>query len=115
MRSIKSLSYNVALGLNGAFGDSDWEYDAYYARSEYQVDNRQKWPLTGPIEDFFRDQFLGPQLGTYYGYPVYHPDTAAFYQSLTPEEFDSFTGKIAHGLGNLDPQPQFPAYEHESV
>ena len=53
------------------------------------------WPLTEPIEDFFRDQFLGPQLGTYYGYPVYHPDPAAFYQSLTPEEYDSFNDAIA--------------------
>jgi outer membrane receptor protein involved in Fe transport len=91
----KSLSYNVALGVNGVFGESDWEYDTYYARSEFQVDNRQKWPLTGPIEDFFREQFLGPQLGTYYGYPVYHPNPAAFYQSLTPEEFDSFNDTIA--------------------
>ena len=27
----KSQSYNVALGVRGAFGDSTWEYDAYYA------------------------------------------------------------------------------------
>ena len=33
------------------------------------------------------DQFLGPQLGTYYGYPVYEPDKPAFYQSITPEQF----------------------------
>ena len=91
----KSLSYNVALGLNGVFGESEWEYDAYYARSQFEVDNRQRWPLTEPIEDFFRDQFLGPQLGTYYGYPVYHPDPAAFYQSVTPEQFDSFNDTIA--------------------
>src|SRR5262245_39540080 len=94
----ESQSYNVALGVNGAFGNSDWEYDAYYARSEYQVDNRQRWPLTEPIEEFFRDQFLGPQLGldpVFGFYPVYHPDRAAFYQSVTPEEFDSFNGTIA--------------------
>ncbi len=54
----------------------------------------QKWPLTADIEDFFRDQFLGPQLGTYYGYPVYHPDQTAFYQSLTPEQYGSFQGEI---------------------
>jgi len=90
----KSDSYNFALGVRGAFGDSSWDYDAYYSRSQYDLKNSQRWPLTADIEDFFRDQFLGPQLGTYYGYPVYHPDQAAFYQSLTPDQYDSFLGTI---------------------
>ena len=87
-------SYNIALGVRGAFGESDWEYDVYYARSQYDLKDRQKWALTADIEEFFRDQFLGPQLGTYYGYPVYHPDQNAFYQSLTPDQYDSFLGTI---------------------
>jgi outer membrane receptor protein involved in Fe transport len=91
---LSSLSYNVALGVQGAFGASDWEYDAYYARSAYDLEDRQNWPLKAEMEDFFREQFLGPQLGTYYGYPVYHPDIDAFYQSVTPEQYDSFIGKI---------------------
>ena len=91
---LKSNSYNFALGLRGTFGDSTWDYDAYYSRSQFDVTDRQKWPLTNDIEDFFRDQFLGPQLGTYYGYPVYHPDQDAFYQSLTPEQYQSFLGEI---------------------
>jgi outer membrane receptor protein involved in Fe transport len=89
-----SQSYNFALGVRGAFGDSTWDYDAYYSRSQYELKDHQKWPLTADIEDFFRNQFLGPQLGTYYGYPVYHPDQAAFYQSLTPAEYASFQGTI---------------------
>ena len=89
-----SQSYNIALGVRGAFGESDWEYDVYYARSQYDLKDRQKWALTADIEEFFRDQFLGPQLGTYYGYPVYHPDQNAFYQSLTPDQYDSFLGTI---------------------
>ena len=89
-----SDSYNVALGIRGSLGDSSWNYDAYYDRSQYDLEDKQNWPLTAEMEDFFRDQFLGPQLGTYYGYPVYHPDQAAFYQSLTPEQYNSFLGKI---------------------
>ena len=89
-----SQSYNFALGVRGSFGDSTWDYDAYYSRSQYELKDHQKWPLTAEIEDFFRDQFLGPQLGTYYGYPVYHPDNAAFYQSLTPDQYDSFQDTI---------------------
>jgi outer membrane receptor protein involved in Fe transport len=89
-----SKSYNVALGVRGDLGGSGWEYDAYYARSQYDVENRQVWPLTEEVEDFFRDQFMGPQLGTYYGYPVYHVDRAAFYQTVTPQEYASFTDTV---------------------
>ena len=90
----KSQSYNLALGARGSFGDSNWDYDAYYSRSQYELQDRQKWPLAADIEDFFRDQFLGPQLGTYTGYPLYHPNEAAFYQSLTPDQYNSFVDTI---------------------
>ncbi|MEO8160773.1 MAG: TonB-dependent receptor, partial [Arenimonas sp.] len=89
-----SRSYNFAFGVRGTFGSSDWDYDAFYSRSQYNIKDSQLWPLTDEIEDFFRDQFLGPQLDTYYGYPVYHPDMAGFYQSLTPEQYASFLGEI---------------------
>jgi len=89
-----SDSYNVALGIKGAFGNSNWDYDAYYSRSGYKVTSDQLWPVADRMEQFFRDQFLGPQLGTYYGYPVYAPDKNAFYQSLTPEQFRAFSDNI---------------------
>jgi outer membrane receptor protein involved in Fe transport len=89
-----SDSYSAAFGIKGTFGDSDWDYDAYYSRSGFKVTSDQLWPLVGPMEDFFRNQFMGPQLGTYYGYPVYAPDKDAMYQALTPEQFRSFSGNI---------------------
>jgi outer membrane receptor protein involved in Fe transport len=89
-----SRSYNFAIGVRGTLGDSTWDYDAWYARSEFKVDDRQPWPLTAEMEDFFRDQFLGPQYGTYYGYPIYNPDHDAFYTALTPEQYASFLGEI---------------------
>lgn len=91
---LTSNSYNFAGGVRGTFGDSNWDYDAYYNRSQFNITDKQMWPLTNEIEDFFREQFLGPQLGTFYGYPVYHPDQDAFYQSLTPEQYQSFLGEI---------------------
>ena len=91
---LKSRSYNFAGGIRGTFGNSNWDYDAYYARSQFNITDSQRWPLTNEIEDFFRDQFLGPQLGTYYGYPVYHPNQDAFYQPLTPAQYNSFLGEI---------------------
>jgi outer membrane receptor protein involved in Fe transport len=89
-----SDSYSAAIGIKGTFGGSDWDYDGYFSRSGYKVSSDQLWPLVGPMEDFFRNQFMGPQLGTYYGYPVYAPDKDALYQALTPEQFRSFSGNI---------------------
>jgi outer membrane receptor protein involved in Fe transport len=89
-----ALSYNFAFGLKGTFGDTGWDYDAYYSRSGYQVKSDQLWPLAGPMENFFRDQFLGPQLGTTSGYPIYAPNKDAFYQAVTPEQYRNFSGNI---------------------
>jgi outer membrane receptor protein involved in Fe transport len=89
-----SDSYNVAAGIRGTFGQSKWDYDAYYNRAQYEVDSRQNWPLKDKIEDFFRQQFLGPQLGTTSGYPIYSPNVANFYKALTPDQYRSFQDEI---------------------
>lgn len=87
-------SYNVAVGVRGGFGESAWAYDVFANRSEYRIDSRQQWPLKDKIEQFFRDQFLGPQLGDYYGYPIYAPNDAGFYRALTPAQYRSFNDEI---------------------
>ena len=38
--------------------------------------------------------YLGPQMGTYYGYPVYNPDKSKLYQPLTPAVFNQLTARI---------------------
>ncbi len=90
----KSKSYSLAFGINGTIGDSGWDYDAYYSRSGYEVVSDQLWPLVDEMDAFFQAQFLGPQLGTYYGYPVYEPNKPAFYQSITPDQFRAFSRNI---------------------
>jgi outer membrane receptor protein involved in Fe transport len=93
----KSQSYSAAFGIKGTFGDSDWDYDAYYNRSGYKVTSNQLWPLVDEMDAFFRDQFLGPQDGfdPYgYGYPAFHPDKDAFYGAITPDQFRAFSGTI---------------------
>jgi outer membrane receptor protein involved in Fe transport len=94
MYKTKSNSYHLALGARGTWKD-DWDWDAYYARSQYRIQEHNLWPLTDEIEAFFQDQFLGPKLDTYYGYPIYNPDHDAFYQALTPQQYASFLGDIA--------------------
>jgi len=89
-----SRSYSGTFGVRGSIGGSDWDYDAFYSRSGYQVTNKQLWPLKAAVENFFRDQFLGPQLGEYYGYPVYTPNRTNYYKGLTPAQYLSFQGQI---------------------
>ncbi|WP_425500934.1 TonB-dependent receptor plug domain-containing protein [Pseudoxanthomonas gei] len=89
-----SSSYNLALGFNGTITGSNWDYDLYYSRSGYEVKSDQLWPLVDEMDAFFQEQFLGPQLGTTSGYPIYEPDKQAFYQSITPEQFRAFSGNL---------------------
>ena len=51
--------------------DSQWQYDLYYARSQTNVNDKQGWPLAGPLDAFFTSQIFGPQLGTTGPYPIY--------------------------------------------
>ena len=96
----KSKSHHVTLGINGAFGASNWEYDASYTRTEYKLDSDSFVRWADPIEAFFQQNVLGPQLpgvDPIYGiYPIYRPDYDAFYNLLTPEQFASFTGRAVN-------------------
>lgn len=86
--------YTGDIGVRGNFGSSNWAYDAYYARSDYQLSDKQLHPLAGKIDTFFENMFLGPKLGTYYGYLVYAPNDANFYKPITPEDYASFSDYI---------------------
>ncbi|HEX7370550.1 MAG TPA: TonB-dependent receptor [Rhodanobacteraceae bacterium] len=86
--------YNGDFGIRGSFGDSDWNYEAYVSRADYKLADRQLHPLAGPVENFFRNMFLGPQNGTYYGYAVYTPDFSKFLKPVTPAEYRSFSDYI---------------------
>jgi outer membrane receptor protein involved in Fe transport len=86
---IDQKAYVLNLGIRGALGDSNWDYDAYYHRSAFQTDEAARRALTGAVDDFF----LGPQDGTDpygYGYPAYHVGDH-FWGAVTPEQFLSYT------------------------
>ena len=87
-------SYNAAAGIKGSLGQTDWNYNLYYARSQENLTSNEPRPLTDKVNQFFENQFMGPQLGTYYGYPIYAPNYAKFYQSFTPAQYQSFLGII---------------------
>ncbi|MEZ0470376.1 TonB-dependent receptor plug domain-containing protein [Luteimonas salinilitoris] len=95
MNTDRSNSYMLTLGGNGIFGDSNWEYDVGLTRTEYKLTERSWVRWADPIDDYFTENVLGPQLGMdpYFGaYPVFQPDYAAFYTPMSPVDFASFTG-----------------------
>jgi outer membrane receptor protein involved in Fe transport len=87
-------TYNAWVGVKGSIGASDWNYDVFFARSSQKLDESQRWPLKSAVNSFFEKQIYGPQLGTYYGYPIYDPNFSNFYKPLTPAQYATFNGDI---------------------
>lgn len=82
-------SYNVSLGVRGGIGQSSWNYDAYYNRSQSNVVRKSTDFLAANGID---DYYLGPQQGTdANGYEVYAPNLDRLYQPLTRALYDRFT------------------------
>ncbi len=86
-------AFNFYGGIKGSVGSSNWNYDAYYARSQYNLYTNERQPITSKINAFFQNQFLGPKLGTSAsGYPIYAPNYSNFFQPITPAQYQSFLG-----------------------
>ncbi|HEU0277670.1 MAG TPA: TonB-dependent receptor [Rhodanobacteraceae bacterium] len=79
-------------GVKGTFGNSNWNYNAFYGRSQYNVISDATARVTSAIDSFFGNKFLGPELGTTSGFPIYAPNYNNFFQPITPAEVASFTG-----------------------
>lgn len=95
MSTDKSDSYAITLGLEGVFGESNWDYDFSASTTSYKLDEVNYVRLADRINQFFVDRVLGPQLGLdplYGNYPIFSPNYEAFYSPITPEEFHSFMG-----------------------
>lgn len=89
-QTVLERSYMLNFGLRGTLGNSNWNYDAYYHRSGYDADSKQRRLLIAQSNAFF----LGPQDGTDpygYGYPAYHVRSTKFWGALTPQDFDAIS------------------------
>lgn len=84
-------SYMLTLGAKGTFGQSNWDYELSFTHSDDKLRSRQFQKFTQPVEDYFA-RVMGPQMGYYYGYPVFEPDYAALYQPISNADFRAFTG-----------------------
>ena len=86
----RELSWTGTLGLEDKFANSDWGYQLAANRSEYTSDRSTRYtPLSG-----IRDYFLGPQLGTQDGHPVFAPDPSRLDQPLTEDQWRQFRGNL---------------------
>ena len=92
-------AYMFSLGGKGTFGQSNWDYDLGFTHSNDKTDERDYVAFTNPINTFFTNRVLGPDLTSTlgpdpdgYGVPVFEPNYAAFYTPITPAEYHSFTG-----------------------
>jgi outer membrane receptor protein involved in Fe transport len=84
--------FNGSVGLKGAFGESGFNYDAYY---HYSQENTHYVSENGNfVNQLATDYYLGPKLGvTADGYPIFAPNMARFYAPLTAAQYASFTGR----------------------
>ena len=85
-------AYMLTLGGKGRLGESNWDYDLGFTHSDDKLTNRNFNRFSAPIEQYFADHLLGPQLGTAFGYPQFAPQYSELYQPVSPADFHSFTG-----------------------
>lgn len=86
------LMYQADIGANGTFGDSGWNWDAYYLRSGERTTDLSPLHPAAAVDGFF-GTILGPVMGVdpNTGYNMYHPNYGAFYSPITPAQYASFT------------------------
>lgn len=91
----KTESWHVTLGSQGRIGESNWDYDVGLTTTRYKLNEESFARFADPINGYFLENVLGPQLGLdpyYNAYPVFQPDYGSFYTLMSPEDFRSFTG-----------------------
>ncbi|NYF34364.1 TonB-dependent receptor [Stenotrophomonas sp. JAI102] len=86
----RNKAYQVTLGGRGTLGN--WDYSASFTRGEYKLTERNFVRWADPINSYFEEHVLGPQLGTRSGYAVFAPNWDAFYAPIPAGDFATFTG-----------------------
>jgi iron complex outermembrane recepter protein len=83
----------ATLGVTGAIFSSKWNYAVDFTYTENKLTEITNLAFEDPINNFFAP-IMGPNLGfdPVLGANLYSPNYAAFYQALTPAQYDSFTG-----------------------
>ena len=89
--TLYTREFNAVFGVRGTIGSSDYNYDAYYARSQQNTRDDYRHFSASAIDNYF----LGPQEGNdKYGYPIYSPNPANLYKPFTDATFNALTVRI---------------------
>lgn len=92
MSTQTSNAYSLSLGARGPLGSSSWDYDLQLSHAQAQLTDRAFHYFAAPMEQYFQNHLLGPQLGDFLGFPVFQPDYANLYQPIAPADYDRFSG-----------------------
>ena len=102
-------SYDLAIGLNGDFGDR-FNWDASIGRSEYNAYRTRPRMLVSAATEFF----LGPRLGLTTGIagipnntPIYQLNLDRFYGVITPEQYDSISTQVKYDASSYNNNASF--------
>lgn len=87
-REWRDNSYNLAFGVRGDIPNSNWGYDVGVNTGAYLSRQKSERWLAG-IDEFY----LGKQLGTKDGQPVYAPDVKRLFTPLNSDEADALRGR----------------------
>lgn len=85
----RSHQYDVTTGLRGGFGASDWQYDAYYSRSAYDVAQVQLSPIRTAMSTFLTQRYS---------------DIHRVFVPLTPAEYASFSHQLKRDSDTMTQQ-----------
>ncbi|OOG57006.1 TonB-dependent receptor [Rhodanobacter sp. B05] len=85
-------AYMLTLGARGTFGQSNWDYDLGFTHSDDHLRELDFQRVAAGVEGYYSSHVLGPQQGTYSGYPVFTPNYAAMWNPISQADFKSFTG-----------------------
>jgi iron complex outermembrane receptor protein len=82
-------SWDLMVGARGTLGERfDWE--GYVHHAEYDYESNRPRLLAKGVHDYF----LGPQLGTLSGYPIYELNLDRYTSPITPDVYDSFSTRV---------------------
>ena len=85
-------NYTFTFGVKGALGASNWEYDAFAMHAEDKLNEMNFARFSEPLEAFFANRVLGPNLSSAPDEYTFNPNYAAFYTPISNADFQSFTG-----------------------
>ncbi len=86
----RERSFDIAAGLRGTMFDNRFDWEATVSHARYDLKSKQPRFLT----DRIREYFVGEQIGTISGYPIFNLNQARYFSPLGVDAFRSMTTNV---------------------